>query len=73
MKKIFLFLAVFMATASAFAVVPRYEVHFTSSCGRAVTYSTNTPFASASLTAELQDLNAELCPSDGQVRIIYNP
>ena len=63
----------FMISASAFAVVPRYDVHFSSSCGRAVTYSTNAPFGSATLTSELQDLNAYLCPNDGSVRITYNP
>ena len=63
----------FLISANSFALVPRYEVHFTSSCGRAVTYSTTTEFASASLTAELQDLNAELCPGAREVSITYNP
>ena len=71
MKKIFLFLAVSLTSVSSFALVPRYDVHFTSSCGTACTYTTNAPWASASLTAELQDLNAEMCPGDGPVRITY--
>ncbi len=62
-----------MISASSFALVPRYEVNFTSSCGRAATLSTNAPFGSASLTAELTSLNSYLCPGAGAITITYNP
>jgi hypothetical protein len=57
MKKLFLFLAVIMTTFSSYATT---IVHFTSSCGRACTYTTETKVGSA-LTQELKEVNEQMC------------
>ena len=65
MKKLLFTLVVFMMASNSFALI----VHFSSSCGRACTYTTDA--SGAALTQELMELNAEMCPKDGKVRIIY--
>ncbi len=66
MKKMFLFLAVFMISASSFATV----VHFSSSCGRSCTYTTDAAAGSAQMTQELIALNGDMCGTTA-VRIVY--
>lgn len=66
MKKLFLFLAVFMTTASSFALT----VHFSSSCGRSCSYTTDAAWGSQQLTQELRGLNGDMCGTTA-VRIVY--
>lgn len=65
MKKLFLFLAVFMVSANSFAIV----IHFSSSCNRSCTYTTDA--TGAALTQELIELNADMCPGAKNIKIVY--
>ncbi len=66
MKKFFISMFLLIGV-NTFATV----VHFTSSCGKAATVTTNSSWGSAQMTQELIDINYEMCGTRN-VRIIYS-